>query len=67
MRGAPARASQELAGHVNITTTQRYMHLTPAAIEGAIRLLDQPIPRQISGEDTSSSKDAIAKSFSDVS
>jgi integrase len=44
MRGAPARAIQELAGHVNITTTQRYMHLSPAAIEGAIRLLDQPSP-----------------------
>jgi integrase len=25
-------------------TTQRYMHLSPAAIEGAIRLLDQPKP-----------------------
>ena len=44
MRGAPARAIQELAEHVSITTTQRYMHLSPAAIEGAIRLLDQPSP-----------------------
>ena len=24
--------------------TQRYMHLSPAAIEGAIRLLEQPRP-----------------------
>jgi hypothetical protein len=40
MRGAPARAIQELAGHHDLTTTQRYMHLSPAAIEGAIRLLD---------------------------
>ncbi len=40
MRGAPARAIQELAGHQDLTTTQRYMHLSPAAIEGAIRLLD---------------------------
>lgn len=42
MRGAPARAIQELAGHQDLSTTQRYMHLSPAAIEGAIRLLEQP-------------------------
>ena len=43
MRGAPARAIQELAGHQDLTTTQRYMHLSPAAIDGAIRLLDAPV------------------------
>ena len=42
MRGAPARAIQELAGHQDLTTTQRYMHMSPAAIESAIRLLDAP-------------------------
>jgi integrase len=41
MRGAPAKAIQELAGHRDLKETQRYMHLSPAAIEGAIRLLDQ--------------------------
>jgi len=41
MRGAPARAIQEVAGHRDLTTTQRYMHLSPAAIESAIRLLDR--------------------------
>jgi site-specific recombinase XerD len=42
MRGAPARAIQELAGHQDLTTTQRYMHLSPAALEQAIQLLDRP-------------------------
>lgn len=42
MRGAPARAIQELAGHKDLSTTQRYMHLSPSAIENAIRLLDTP-------------------------
>ncbi len=55
MRGAPARAIQELAGHQDLATTQRYMHLSPAAKKSAIRLLDEPIPGAGSGEDTSSS------------
>src|SRR5438270_10005803 len=41
MRGAPARAIQELAGHEDLATTQRYMHLSPAALDSAIRLLDR--------------------------
>jgi integrase len=44
MRGAPAKAIQELAGHSELVTTQRYMHLSPAAKESAIRLLEQPPP-----------------------
>ena len=43
-RGAPARAIQELAGHQDLSTTQRYMHLSPAALDSAIRLLDGPKP-----------------------
>jgi hypothetical protein len=42
MRGAPARAIQELAGHVDLSMTQRYMHLSPASLDSAIRLLEQP-------------------------
>jgi site-specific recombinase XerD len=42
MRGAPARAIQELAGHADLTMTQRYMHLSPAALDAAIQLLDRP-------------------------
>ena len=42
MRGAPTRAIQELAGHKNLSTTQRYMHLSPASLNTSIRLLDQP-------------------------
>ena len=33
-------ASQELAGHQDLTTTQRYMHLSPVALDNAIRLLE---------------------------
>jgi len=40
MRGAPVRAIQELAGHRDLSMTQRYMHVSPAAIESAIGLLD---------------------------
>jgi integrase len=50
MRGAPARAIQELAGHQDLSTSQRYMHLSPAAIERAIRLLDQPVSVQSCGD-----------------
>jgi integrase len=40
MRGAPAKAVQELAGHESLTTTLRYMHLSPSARDQAIALLD---------------------------
>jgi site-specific recombinase XerD len=41
MRGAPAEAIQELAGHSDLSTTLRYMHLSPAARQGAIELLNR--------------------------
>jgi site-specific recombinase XerD len=40
MRGAAPRAIQELAGHAHVTTTQRYMHLSPAALDRTIELLE---------------------------
>jgi hypothetical protein len=42
MRGVPARAIQDRAGHRDLSTTQRYMHLSPSAVVDAIRLLDRP-------------------------
>lgn len=41
MRGAPPKAIQELAGHRDLTTTMRYMHLSPHALDQAIRLFEQ--------------------------
>jgi integrase len=49
MRGAPAKAIQELAGHENLSTTQRYMNLSPAAKDAAISLLDEAAS-QVSGD-----------------
>ncbi len=50
MRGVPVRAIQELAGHADLSMTQRYMHLSPAALDSAIRLLDQPNCEKFRGD-----------------
>ena len=39
--GAPALAIQELAGHSHISTTMKYMHLSPTTRGAAIALLDR--------------------------
>lgn len=41
MKGVPVNAIKELAGHQDIKTTMRYMHLSPAAKETAVAALDQ--------------------------
>jgi integrase len=41
MNGVAARTIQELAGHQSLMTTQRYMHLSPSAIQDGIRALEQ--------------------------
>lgn len=44
MRGVHMRALQELLGHKNIQMTQRYSHLSPEQLQGAVKLLDDIIP-----------------------
>src|SRR5262249_4360904 len=44
IRGAKAIQIMELAGHTNLKTTQRYMHLSPGMKDSAIKLLEEPIP-----------------------
>jgi len=63
MRGAPVRAIQELAGHKNLSTTQRYMHLSPAALESAIRLLDRPKTGAGFGDILETGEEVIANSL----
>lgn len=44
MRGNNVKTIQEAAGHEDLKTTLRYMHLAPSAIDAAIRTLDEPAP-----------------------
>jgi integrase len=41
MQGAPMRGVQELAGHQSLAMTERYAHLSPAALNAAIQLLER--------------------------
>lgn len=53
MRGAPLVVIRELAGHKNIATTMKYMHLSPGAKTDAIRLLDERAAGRHCGDGTS--------------
>jgi hypothetical protein len=59
---APARAIQDLAGHQDLGTTQQHMHLSPAAIESAIRLLDGAAGRPDFGDILETRDTEIVKS-----
>jgi integrase len=58
MKGAPPKAIQELAGHESLTTTLRYMHLSPSARDQAIALLNA---RDLYGHLTATERGEITK------
>src|SRR5438128_4268028 len=45
MKSVAAKVIQELAGHADLTTTMRYMHLAKGSKEAAIAVLDQTAPK----------------------
>lgn len=60
--GAPTKAIQELAGHQNLSTTQRYMHLSPAAKSVAIEMLvksSQPLTKSEMGLENGGGLEAV--------
>jgi integrase len=59
MKGAVPGAIQRLAGHRDLGTTQRYMHLSPAAVDHAIRLLEAPMAGADFGEKRETEESAI--------
>jgi integrase len=50
MQGAPIRGVQELVGHQSLAMTQRYSHLTPAALDATIRLLENRPTLRVVGD-----------------
>lgn len=58
MRGAPAKAIQELLGHSSIEMTNRYMHLSPDARREAVQLLDKLSGSQVNSASTRDAKES---------
>jgi site-specific recombinase XerD len=61
MRGAAPVTLKELAAHKHLATTMRYLHLTPGALEGAIRLLGRPARAPAVGDIVETGETAIEK------
>ena len=53
------RAVQELVGHQDLTLTQRYAHLSPAALVDTVRLLEWRVSDSGRGENWRRRKSAI--------
>jgi integrase len=50
MKGAPMRGVQALVGHQSLAMTERYSHLSPAAVDATIRLLESRPTRRAVGD-----------------
>src|SRR5216684_2929838 len=48
--GVEGKVIQELAGHADLTTTMRYMHLAKGSKEAAIAVLDRPATLEERGD-----------------
>jgi hypothetical protein len=64
MRGAALRSVQELVGHQDLTMTLGYSHLSPAALNDTVRLLEIPSVHSGRGEmlETAEGRDRKLKS-----
>jgi site-specific recombinase XerD len=64
MRGAAMRSVQELVGHQDLTMTQRYSHLSPAALIDTVGLLETRAAKSERGEilETADGRDRKLKS-----
>ena len=54
MTGAPIKAVQELLGHRDLTTTQKYAHLTPDCKKAVVDQLEHALARTKCGENVAS-------------